>query len=74
MMQVYFSNLQGARNYRTEKNKYRTGSESARNRGPEEYESTVFYRTFLLLILFYSIILAPPVTICICIYTYIYIY
>ena len=50
-----------ARNYRTEKiiiieqkNNYRTGSESARNRDPEEYEGTVFYRTFVLLIPFYN--------------------
>jgi len=34
--------------------KYRTGSESARNRDPGEYESTVFYRTFVLLIPFYN--------------------
>ena len=33
---------------------YRTGSESARNRDPEEYESTVFYGTFVLLIPFYN--------------------
>ena len=33
---------------------YRTGSESARNRDPEEYESTVFYRTFVLPIPFYN--------------------
>ena len=34
-------------------NHYRTGSKSARNRDPEENESTVFYSTFVLLILFY---------------------
>ena len=33
-------------------NNYRTGSESARNRDPEKYEGTVFYRTFVLLISF----------------------
>ena len=33
---------------------YRTGSESAQNRDPEESESTVFYRTFVLLIPFYN--------------------
>ena len=54
MMQVYVSNLQGPRNYRTEKilieqkdYNYRTGSEFARNWVPEEYEGTVFYRTFV---------------------------
>ena len=32
----------------------RTGSESTRNRGPEENESMAFYRTFVLLIPFYN--------------------
>ena len=39
---------------------YRTGSESARNRDPEEYESTVFYSTFVLQSR--STIVATPVT------------
>jgi hypothetical protein len=52
-------------NYRTEVEEHkliieqpkincRTGSESARNRDPEEYESTVFYCTFVLLIPLYN--------------------
>ena len=41
--------------YHASARNYRTGSESARNRDPEEYEGTVFYRTyFVLLISFYN--------------------
>ena len=48
-------------NYRTGKFNYRTDPrsiikfpDSARNRNPEEYKGTVFYRTFVLLAPFYN--------------------
>jgi hypothetical protein len=50
---IYVSNLQDSYNLHVARN-YRTGSESAGNRDLEEYESTVFYRAFVLLILFYN--------------------
>jgi len=48
---------------------YRTGKfpDSARNRNPEEYKGTVFYRTFVLLAPFYN-----SATTCIYIYIFVH--
>ena len=59
--QEQFNYRTGKFNYRTGKFNYRTDPrsiikfpDSARNRNPEEYKGTVFYRTFVLLAMYMS--------------------